>query len=470
VRAMARWRTQDLIIFTAVMAVAVAVRVVDLGSPSRLVFDESYYAQDACLYVGLSQDVCVHNEEFSWVHPPLGKWLIALGISLGGYHPAAWRSTAVVAGIVMVAALFVLARRLTASPVAAGAAAGVIALDPLSIISSRVAMLDIFVACAGVLAVTFAVLHRDWLARRKQVPGRATRLRPWLLAAGVAGGVAVATKWSGVLVLGIVMVLTVAWVLEARGGGRIRALRAMAPSLVAGLVVLPAAIYVASYVGRLEGELFAIPWQQDGWFRVYGGRQLRMAAFHVGLDGTHPYASPAWSWLLGKRAVPYFFEVDAAGRYREILAFANLALWLPGVAAAGWATTAFFRRRDLWRPEFVVMVAIAGSYLPWLIPPAARPFVFLYYIVPTIPFLALAIGWAVVQATPTVRRWGAVGVAAVAISVYVFWTPLIYGWPLSYDAWRMRILFADCTPAELTDGQLRPPMKAGPIPDGWCWV
>jgi dolichyl-phosphate-mannose-protein mannosyltransferase len=468
---MLRWRTSDVIIFLAVMAIAIGVRLVDLGSPTRLVFDESYYVQDACLYVGFAPEVCGHTSEASWMHPPLGKWLIALGITLGGYHPAAWRSTAVIAGVVMVAGLFVLARRLTGSPPAAGAAAGVIALDPLTVISSRVAMLDIFVACAGVLAVTFAVLHRDWLARRR--PGHEGRLRPWLLAAGVAGGVATASKWSGILVLVTVIIMTVAWELEARpaGGQRVGALRSMAPSIAAHLVVVPVLIYVASYIGRFQGELLALPWEQDAVLRVYGGRQLRMAAFHFGLDATHPYASPAWSWLVGKRAVVYFFEVDAAGRYREILAFANMALWLPGFAATAWATIAFSRRRDVWRPEFVVMLAFAASYLPWLVTPGGRSFVFLHYVLPTIPFLALAIGWAISRATAAIQRWAAAGVAAVAILVFAFWAPLIYGWPLSYDEWRMRIPFTDCTPAAISeDGQLRPPPEAGPAPEGWCWV
>ena len=468
---MLRWRTPDVVIFLAVMAIAIGVRLIDLGSPTRFVFDESYYVQDACVYLGYGPDTCVHEVEISSMHPPLGKWLIALGIWLGGYHPAAWRAPAVIAGVIMVAAVFALARRLTGSPLAAGVAGGVIAVDPLSIISARVGMLDIFVACASVLAVLFALLHRDWLVRR--TPGTETRLRPWLLAAGIAAGVATASKWSGLLALGIVVAMTVAWELDARGatGRRISALSAMAPSIAAHLLIVPIVIYVASYIGRFQGELLALPWQPDSIFRVFGGRQLQMAAFHLGMDATHPYASPAWSWLVGKRAVVYFFEVDAAGRYREILAFANLALWLPGLAAAAWATTAFFRRRDVWRPEFVVMLAVAGSYVPWLLSPGGRAFVFLYYVLPVIPFLALAIGWAVSRATPTVQPWVAAGVMTVAIVIFGFWAPLIYAWPLSYDEWRMRIPFTDCTPAATSeDGQLRPPPEAGPAPEGWCWV
>jgi dolichyl-phosphate-mannose--protein O-mannosyl transferase len=453
-----------------VIALGAGLRLVDLGNPTRVVFDESYYAQDACTYLALGRDVCGAVSEASWMHPPLGKWFIAAGILLGGHDPTAWRLPSVLAGVVTIAALYLLTRRLTGSVIAGGVAAGILALDPLSIVSSRVAMLDIFVACAGMLAVVFAVMHRDALANR----GSDARVTPWLVAAGLSCGVAVATKWSGILLLVTVTVLVVAWEIDARSaaGGRRQAVRNLLPVLLGCFVVLPALVYCASYVGRLEGEVLALPWQQDALPRVFGGRQLHMATFHFGLNATHPYASPAWSWLIGKRAVVYFFEVDPAGRYREILAFANLGIWLPGAAAAGWATVRFALNRHLRWAEFVVCITVVGSYLPWLLLTTGRQFVFLHYILPTIPFLALAIGWAVTRFRSRVRAFVAVGILTAAALVVGFWAPLIYGWPLSYDEWRMRIPFTDCAPGPVVDGDGRfiaNPYGGSP-PPGWCWV
>lgn len=469
-RLISRLRTADAIVFVAVIAVGAGLRLVELGSPDRLVFDESYYAQDACTYLALGRDVCGGVSEASWMHPPLGKWIIALGIAIGGYEPAGWRLPAVVAGVIAVGALFLLTRRLTGSVIAAGVAAGVLALDPLSIVSSRVGMLDVFIAGAGVVAVLFAVLHRDSLANRNL--GRKRLLPPWLVAAGLTCGVAVATKWSGILVLATVAVLVAAWELEGRGGRgeRRQRLRGLAASMLACFVVLPGLVYVASYVGVLDGEILAVPWQQDAWVRVFGGRQLHMATFHVGLDATHPYASPAWSWLLGKRAVTYYFEIDPAGRYREILAFANIAIWLPGILAAGWATLTFAVHRHIRQADFVVATAVAGTYLPWLLLSVGRPFVFLHYVVPTIPFVAFAVAWAITRLPLTAKRLAAAGVVAIAVSVVVFWAPVIYGWPISYADWRMRVIFTDCTPEEIVNGRLQPRPGAGPAPDGWCWV
>lgn len=462
-------RRRDVVAFGVVVGVATLLRAVWLGSPDRIVFDESYYAQDACTYLRLGAEVCGGTREASWVHPPLGKWLVALGIWLGGYEPTAWRMPAVVAGIVGVAALFVLARLLTGSLVAGVVAAGILATDPLSIISSRVAMLDIFVATAGVLAVLFAVLHRARLDTGSAPHGL---FPPWLAAAGFACGVAIATKWSGVLVIAIVVVLLVGWDIQTRreSSSAPQSATATVAQLVVCLVLLPATVYAASYAGVLEGRLLALPWEQDAWPRVFAGRQLRMATFHVGLDALHPYASPAWSWPLGKRAVVYFFEIDPAGRFREILAFANLPIWLPGaifaVLASGWT----IMRRRLRTAPFVIAVAVAGSYLPWLLLTLGRPFVFLHYVVPTIPFVALALGWGIGRLPPRAKAAAAGGIMAVALTVVLYWGPVIYGLPITYDQWRMRILFTDCGAGQTVDGRLQPIARPGPQPTGWCWV
>ncbi len=118
------------------------VRVVQLGSPGTFVFDEIYYAQDACTYLSWGSSVCGIATEVSWVHPPVGKWLIAAGIWAFGNNPLGWRVMSALAGTLTVALVYLLARRLTGSWLAAAVASGVLALDPLSIISSRVAMLD----------------------------------------------------------------------------------------------------------------------------------------------------------------------------------------------------------------------------------------------------------------------------------------------------------------------------------------
>ena len=234
-------------------------------------------------------------------------------------------------------------------------------------------------------------------------------------------------------------------------------------------MVLPVVVYGVSYVGRLDGDLLTLPWHQDAWVRQFGGRQLQMLDFHATLEATHRSASPAWSWPLGKRAVSYFFEVDAAGRYREVLAFANPLVYLPALLAAAWAGVVAGRGRLLWGPEVIAPAGVGAAYVPWLLV-GGRESVFLHYLVPTIPFFGLALGWAVWRLPRRLGRGLAGGLAAVTLAAAVFWAPLIYGWPLDYESWRIRIPFTDCTSAEMVDGKFRPRQGGGPPPPGWCWV
>ena len=65
--------------------VAALIRFIRLDDPKTLVFDEVYYTKDACWYITSSSNLCNVTSETTQVHPPMGKWLIALGIRVFGY-------------------------------------------------------------------------------------------------------------------------------------------------------------------------------------------------------------------------------------------------------------------------------------------------------------------------------------------------------------------------------------------------
>ena len=145
-------------------------------------------------------------------------------------------------------------------------------------------------------------------------------------------------------------------------------------------------------------------------------------------------------------------------------------MYLPALVTASCAAFVAIRGRRLWGPEVIVAIGVGATYLPWLLLSVNREFVFLHYLVPTIPFFGLALGWGVWRLPRRLGRGLAGALAVVAITVAVFWAPLIYGWPLDYDSWRMRIPFTDCTSEEIVDGMLRPRLGGGPPPPGWCWA
>jgi dolichyl-phosphate-mannose-protein mannosyltransferase len=461
------------------------MRLASLSRPVELVFDEIFYARDACWYVYADPTVCEISGLASRAHPPLGKWLIGSGIAAFGYEPFGWRVAAAVAGIISVALLYLLGRRLlrglvapTAASIGAVAAAGLLATDFLHLVHSRVGMLDVFITLFVIGAVLGVVLDRD----RDRATAGAARLRgatldrPWRLVAGVCLGAATATKWSGAYVAPAVIGLVVGWeVAEQRrqapdAGWRswlIGAVRREALPTLVLLGLVPLLVYLASYTGRMPGELLALPWDPSSVWNGIWQHQRAMLDFHTELGGNHPYQSPPWSWPFLKRPVAYWFS-DDGGAYREILALGNPVVWWPALAALVALVVTWWRTGwALRRPEPVILAAAASTYVPWLVLSGGRSQTFIWYFLPTVPFLCL--GLATFVALAWSRTAGRVASAAFALAVlgsFAFYLPLLTALPISRDAWRTHMLFTDCGGQTLPDDTT----SSGDPPPGWCWI
>src|SRR5450759_3342959 len=99
-----------------VTAFAGFLRFWQLGTPRGYIFDEVYYAKDAWSLWrhGVELDATGTGPAFV-VHPPLGKWLIAVGEGLFGNTEVGWRVAGAMAGTLSVLVLARAARRLTRS-------------------------------------------------------------------------------------------------------------------------------------------------------------------------------------------------------------------------------------------------------------------------------------------------------------------------------------------------------------------
>ena len=488
----ARWRRADTFALTALTTLAAALRFVRLGDPDSIVFDETYYAKDSCWYAITSSSVCdVEGDQTAGVHPPLGKWLFAAGIKIFGYDSFGWRFAAAFAGVVTVVLLYLLARRLLRSTLAASLTTGLLALDFLHFVQSRIAMLDIFVLMFGLAAVLFVVIDRDVaLVGVGSSEDRRIR-RPWRLAAGAAAGAATASKWSGVFFVLLVILLSVVWEVAARRGrgeGRpVRgALRDEWSSLLAYLVVLPVLVYGATFIGQVHGGLLGAPWSDGAWLRVWWDRQIHMADFHLGLEATHTYQSPPWSWILVRRPVAYFYETSSSGQRAEILALGNPILWWSSILALVFVAYRWARRRDFRGPEGVILAGFLVSYGPWLLQQTDRSAVFLFYLLPSVPFMYLAIGAVAATLGSTWEAKAAVAVvAALAAGSFSFFYPVMAKVPLTADQWSDRMWYQSCDrapPRTSTSTTLKTRRRAtitrtttstleeSPPPTGWCWI
>ncbi|CAN5605947.1 phospholipid carrier-dependent glycosyltransferase [soil metagenome] len=476
------WSALDWVALGAVTIVAALLRTLRLADPRSLVFDETYYAKDACWYALGSRSACGIDAEQTAVHPPLGKWLIAAGVKAFGYDSFGWRIAAVVAGTMTVALLYLLARKVLRSTLGATVASGLLAFDLLHFVQSRIAMLDVFMVLFGVAAILFCVLDRQtMLEGRRGEPGR-LGVSPWRLAAGVAAGAAVASKWSGGLFAITALALTSAWAWGARrrleGRSRGPSGRREAASILLSLVVLPLLVYVLTYVGRLDGDLVALPGSSGSWLRALWDRQLYMFDFHSGLEATHPYASPAWSWILLKRPVSYFFEATPGGDYMEIFATGSPLVWWPSIPALAYVGWRWLRTRDMAGPEGLILTGFALNYFPWLVLATERSAVFLFYLLPAVPFMCLALAYVPARLARSPATAPAVVVAAaVTIALFAFYYPLLAKVAIPRQSWEQRIwVFDNCDEPPPTEsagnkvGTGDQEASEDRPPSGWCWI
>jgi dolichyl-phosphate-mannose--protein O-mannosyl transferase len=488
------WATPILITLLAGI-----LRFWNLAQPHELVFDETYYVKDAWSQWNLgypstwpndadrsfaSGHVDIFTKDGSFVvHPPLGKYLIGVGLWIFGAESSfAWRVAVAAFGTATVLVLYFVARLMSGSTRFAAVAGILMAVDGLAISMSRVAILDIFLTFFILLAVWFILLDRRMHLERLAViiGGRSEDAeppawgpvlwrRPWLLAAGAALGAATAVKWSGVYVLigfGVYVVVTDA-LARRRAGVRMWPVDALRQGLVAFLWAVPiaAVVYVVSWTGWLvtaggydrdsAGTASGIWGWVPGPLRALWNYHQAMYAFHVGLSTPHTYASPAWQWPLLIRPTSMYWHQDQYGQHgctfasscvQAISSIPNPLIWWGSIAAAIYLIYRFIVARD-WRYA-VILTGIAATYLPWLMYPDRT--IFQFYTIAMLPFLILALTFAlqaIAGSGSSDARRRLVGqrvvwiYLAVVVVVSAIWYPVVTGMTVPYDFWRLHNWF-----------------------------
>jgi dolichyl-phosphate-mannose-protein mannosyltransferase len=475
-----------------------------LTTKKNLVFDEVYYAHDSwtLLHHGVEANGPGTGPGFV-VHPPLGKWMMAMGELLfdhgkqvvfgTGTHatiypasPFSFRFTGALVGTLAILMVARIARRMFHSTALGVIAGGLLSLDGLEFVQSRTAMLDIYLMFWVLAAFGCLVIDRDdgrrRLAERLTAPinpeqwGPSLGVRPWRWGAGICVGAACATKWDGAFYIPAFILLAIAWDIGARrtagskNGLWFGAIFSLGPVLAAFLVV-PAVVYVASWTGwfmsngqyAYDHDLYTAhgqSWIAHDWavFRGWWHYQQEIWGYANNLTwdkNPHPYLSRPWGWLVMARPVAYFYQAPktcgAASCSQEVLGIGNPAVWwpiIPALIATAWAWVA---RRD-WRASALLLMFLAG-YLPWFREDMHHRVMFFFYMLPEVPFMALAltlvIGMALGQrSASTVRR--TVGVSAVGlylatvVVLFGFFYPILSARTITYAQWHERMWLHHC--------------------------
>ena len=405
-------RFRHLAPISIIIGFALTLRLWRLDLPKGYIFDEVYYAKDAASLITHGVELNEDGMAEFVVHPPLGKWLIGIGIKLFGNNEFGWRVIAAVVGSASVLLIYLIVQRLFNSLFLSNIAAALFALDGLHLVMSRVALLDIFLMF--LILLSFYLILRDNL---------------WL--SGVIIGLASATKWSAVFVIPLLILLTVnlAGANLATWGKRF-----------SQFVLTPIGIYLLSWSGWI--------FSSKGWARDSGSNlfsslwnyHVEIMNFHRGLTEQHTYAANPWSWLVLGRPTSFYYETPkncgAQSCSQEILAIGTPILWWAGIFAIAITVGLFITNRD--RISAFILAGITGTYLPWFF--IQNRTTFYFYAITIFPFIVLTLinvfNWALNNQVNRKLIYGFV--ITVGIN-FIYFLPIFIGINIPYVDWLARM-------------------------------
>ncbi len=272
-----------------------------LSSPEELVFDEAHYVPAASQIIESGLDKLQ-------THPPLAKMFISMGILFAGNNSLGWRLPSAFVGVASSLVFYLIALSLTGSETIAFTTSLFFVLDPLFLVQSRIAMLDVFQLFVLLLAVLcFVSLEEKFFWRN--------------VSFGALIGLSTACKISSAVVL-----LSFCPYIFLRSRSKvIRKSKALIYGVLNTLACILASLatYVPTFIYH---------------FRIGGLKyflDIQKFLFEVGttLKGQHPYSSHAITWLSTWKPVLYYWNttVYGEGNLKCICACGNPVTWLIGL-------------------------------------------------------------------------------------------------------------------------------------------
>ena len=160
--------------------------------------------------------------------------------------------------------------------------------------------------------------------------------------------------------------------------------------MAACLLVLPVAIYIASYIpwALIDNHVLFAGWPPGHTGQTLSDLTVAMYNYHNGLLTPHAASSPWWAWLFDFKPVWFYQEGFAGNTTAAIYDAGNIVIWWLGLPALGFAAWQAFARRSL--PLTLITVGYAFQWVAWARIDRAA---FQYHYYTSLPFLMLALGY-----------------------------------------------------------------------------
>ena len=276
--------------------------------------------------------------------------------------------------------------------------------------------------------------------------------RPWL--AGLALGLAFATKWSGIyymVAFGAFLLYSdyrLARSLEMENPILTVAKKSLWKRLIQ-FGVIPGVTYVVSWFGWFLNS--------TGWDRKWSPSivksfihyQSEIWNFHKGLTEAHSYSANPWSWLIMGRPTSFFYaspkNCGAKSCAQEILGLGTPLLWWSALIAL-FVTFGYWIVRREWQSG-LILLGLAAGYLPWFL--FQKRTMFTFYAIAFEPFVVLLIVFALSKflerdsygVIPKIRLYATYVYLGLVAITFLYFLPLYIGSVISYSAWYQHMWF-----------------------------
>lgn len=210
----------------------------EIGYMNSVYFDEIYFARSAYEYLnGIMA--------YEWVHPPLGKLIQMIPIMFLGMNPFAYRLMGNIAGILMVAVMYIFGKNMFKDSKYALLAGIIMAFDNFHFAQTRMGTVDSFLVLFIMLSALFMF---KYLVLEKEEPLK-EKIK-CLFYSGLFFGLSVSVKWTGLYAgLGLCIMFFGKMIKDCIKDKKIdKQYLYIILSCIVYFILIPCTIYVLSYL------------------------------------------------------------------------------------------------------------------------------------------------------------------------------------------------------------------------------
>lgn len=371
-------------------------------------FDEIYHGRTA--YEFLHQLSIYEN-----THPPLGKTIISIGISLFGMNPFGWRIMCALCGSLIMPFFYLFAYRMSGKQSYGVLALVLGATEFMHFTLSRISTIDVIVAL-------FVVAMFYYMYGFIQ-----TQNRWYLLLCGLASGLAVATKWTGIYSLAGIAVIFFSWlVIQCRktglGKNQMPYYLKLAGICVICFILIPVGIYTLSYI-----PFARVYTDQNVVQHVFSNGQS-MLDYHKNVTDAHPYSSKWFTWFVDYKPLVDARDNLRYGKVSVVATFGNPMLYLVGILAFFYELYLFCKKKN-WISGGLLL-AYLSMILPWVFV-TRTVFIYQYFICTLILIPMVCHSMSTIQWK---REKTVLGISmSLSTILFIMFYPVISGMAVSQD-------------------------------------